>query len=134
MRGFINRIALRRFYLAAAAILFAIEIFIAAFVRDRFVRTYVGDVLALALVYVTLRAVTPLRGASALATALAIAVTIEVSQALHLLAALGLSGNRLARIVLGGVFDWADIAAYLAGVLIVAGGERAHASLKRRPN
>jgi hypothetical protein len=111
---------LRLGYLAVAIVLFAIETLIALFIRDAFVRPYVGDILAIALVYATLRALTPLNVAHALALTLAFALAIEVSQALGLLDALGLRANPIARTVLGGVFDWADLAAYAAGAILVA--------------
>jgi Protein of unknown function (DUF2809) len=108
-------VTLRLAYAIAAVILFATEVVIALFVHDAFIRPYVGDVLAVALVYTALRAVTPLGTVPAIAITLTIALLIEVAQALNLLGALGLGGNQLARIVLGGVFDWLDLAAYAAG-------------------
>ena len=110
----------RGVYLIAAIVLFAVEVFIALFVRDDFVRPYVGDVLAIGLVYATLRALTPLSFPQALALTLTIALAIELAQAFGLLRALGLADNELARIVLGGVFDWHDLAAYAAGGAIIA--------------
>lgn len=110
----------RGVYLIAAILLFAIEVLIALFVRDDFIRPYVGDVLAIGLVYATLRALTPLSFPQALALTLAIALVIELAQAFGLLGALGLADNELARIVLGGVFDWHDLAAYAAGGAIIA--------------
>jgi Protein of unknown function (DUF2809) len=110
-------------YALAALALFAIEVVIALFVRDSFVRPYVGDALAVMLVYVALRAATPLRFVGAIAVALAIAFGVEVAQAFHLLDALGLGGNQLARIVFGGLFDWLDLAAYTAGAAVVVAVE-----------
>lgn len=106
---------MRTAYALAAIVLFVVEVLIALFVRDAFVRPYLGDVLAVMLVYTVLRAATPLEVASALGIALAIALVIEVAQALNLLGALGLADDRFARIVLGGAFDMLDIAAYCAG-------------------
>jgi len=123
---------LRLGYLVAAITLFAIEVLIALFVRDDFVRPYVGDVLAVALVYTSLRAVTPLGINAALLLTLGIAFAIEIAQALGLLAALGVGDNAVARIVLGGTFDWADLAAYTAGVAIIALIERAREVRERR--
>ncbi|MEY4785001.1 MAG: hypothetical protein RIR41_2936, partial [Pseudomonadota bacterium] len=54
-----------------------------------------------------------------LCIALGIALVIEVAQALNLLGALGLADNQFARIVLGGAFDMLDMAAYLAGGIVV---------------
>jgi hypothetical protein len=110
-------------YLTTAIVLFAVEVFIALFVRDAFVRPYVGDVLAIGLVYATLRALTPMRFSQALALTLVIALVIELAQAFGLLGALGLADNQLARIVLGGVFDWHDLAAYAAGGVAIAAVE-----------
>ena len=109
----------RGFYLLAALILFAIEVVIALFVRDAFIRPYIGDVLAVALVYSALRAATPLSLRSALCLTLAIAVTIEIAQAARVLDALGLGGNAAARIIFGGSFDWLDLIAYAVGGIVI---------------
>lgn len=107
-------------YLIAALVLFAIEVCIALFVRDSFIRPYIGDVLAAGLVYTALRAATPLQLIPALATTLAIAFAIEIAQALNFLDAIGLRDNTIARTILGGVFDWSDLIAYTAGAILIA--------------
>jgi hypothetical protein len=109
----------RAAYGIAALILLVVEVLIALFVNDQFVRPYLGDVLAVVLVYASLRAVTPMWSTPALCIALGIALVIEVAQALNLLGALGLADNQFARIVLGGAFDMLDMAAYLAGGIVV---------------
>ena len=108
----------RKPYAIAALILLVIEVMIALFVTDTFVRGYMGDVLAVMLVYAVLRAVTPLGMTGAAVASLTIAAAIEIAQALNLLGALGLGDNTLARTVLGGSFDWLDLAAYAAGAVI----------------
>lgn len=113
----------RKSYAIAVMILLAIEVMIALLVTDTFVRGYVGDVLAVMLVYAVLRAVTPLGAIAAAGVSLVIALAIEAAQALDLLGALGLRGNALVRTILGGSFDWLDIVAYTVGVLIVLGLE-----------
>lgn len=119
----------RMHYALAAVILFAIEVLIALFVTDGFVRGYLGDVLVVVLVYAALRAVTRLGVAGALATTLGVALLVEIGQALGVLRMVGLSDNRLAAIVFGGVFDVLDIAAYLAGGALVVIAEM---TLRRR--
>lgn len=109
----------RSVFIIAAVTLFAIEVVIALFVRDAFIRPYIGDVLAVALVYTALRAIVPLTMIPAIATALTIALAIEIAQALDLLGALGLRDNQLARIVLGGAFDWMDLIAYAVGGIVI---------------
>ncbi len=115
----------RKVYLVAAIVLFGVEVLIALFVKDSFVRRYGGDVLAVALVYAALRAITSLRMTPAIAVTLAIALAIEVSRAVNLLGMLGLGGNRLARTVLGGAFDWFDLLAYTAGAIVIVLVEQA---------
>ncbi len=110
-------------YAIIAVLLFAIEVLIALFVSDPFVRPYVGDMLAVALVYAALRAVTPMRLVPALAVTLVIAYAIEFAQLFGVLGALGVGDNRLARVVLGGVFDPMDLFAYVAGAVLVVGVE-----------
>lgn len=119
----------RRAYLIAAIILFAIEVLIALFVRDDFIRPYIGDVLAVALVYTALRAATPLPLIPALATTLAIAFAIEIAQALNFLDAIGLRDNTIARTILGGVFDWSDLVAYTVGAAIIFAAEKLYERL-----
>lgn len=114
-------------YAIAAVAIFAIEVCIALFVRDAWVRPYGGDVLAVALVYCGLRAVTPLGIGSAAAIALGIAVAVELGQLFGLLDLLGLRGNRVARIVLGGSFEWQDFVAYALGAASVIAFERLRA-------
>lgn len=103
-------------HLAAAAILFAVEVMIALFVRDGFVRPYLGDVLATAMVYFAVRGATPLGRAGSAVAAMGLGLVIELGQALHVLDHLGLGGVRWARVVFGGVFDLKDLACYAAGV------------------
>ena len=109
--------SLRIGYAVATVAVFAIEVLIALFVHDGVIRPFGGDVLAVILVYLGLRAVTPLRVMPAVVVALLIAAAIEFGQLFHLLDALGLRGNRVARIVLGGSFDLKDFVAYGLGGL-----------------
>ena len=103
-------------HLAAAAILFVVEAVIALFVRDAFVRPYIGDVLATAMVYFAARSVAPVGRALAASAALGLGVAIELGQALDVLEHLGLGGQQWARVVFGGVFDLKDLACYAVGV------------------
>lgn len=120
-------------YTALTIALLAIELAIALFVRDAIVRPYVGDALAVVLVYAGLRAVTRLAVLPATQLALAIAVAIEVSQYFHLLAALGLGGNRFATMILGSGFDPVDFVAYAGGAITVLLVERYRRASRAAP-
>ncbi|WP_218942858.1 DUF2809 domain-containing protein [Sphingomonas sp. R-74633] len=100
--------------------------------RDRFVRPYLGDVLAVVLVYCGLRTVLPLRPVATAALAFGIAALIEFGQAIHVLDLLGLH-NRVLRVLLGGSFEWLDFVAYAAGAALALAGERIIARAPARP-
>ena len=117
-------------YALAMAILLAVEILIALVVRDRFVRPYLGDALAVALVYCALRATLDMRPVPAAALALAIAVTIEFGQYFQVLSLIGLEGSRVATTVLGSGFDPRDFLAYAAGAIGVLAIEAMRAQAK----
>ena len=110
---------LHRGYAALTIALLAIELAIALFLNDPIVRPYIGDALAVMLVYVGLRAVTRLPVVPATLSAFAIAVAIEFSQYLRLLKAIGLDHNRFARMILGSGFDPKDFIAYASGAVAV---------------
>ncbi len=118
----------RRFYILATIALLGIEILIALFVRDRIIRPYGGDVLAVMLVYAGLRAATRLGERAAVGFALLIALAIEIGQYFHAVERIGLGGSRVARVVLGTGFDWADLLSYALGgaaVVAIEAGRRA---------
>jgi hypothetical protein len=112
-------------YAVAAMAVFGVEVVIAIFVEDALVRPYLGDVLAVLLVYLAFRAVTRLTVGQAAAAALVFALLTELAQLLGLLDAIGLRSNRVARTVLGGVFDVKDLVAYTVGALAAVWGEAA---------
>lgn len=114
----------RRGYALLALGLFVIEVAIALFVHDRFVRPYLGDTLAVILVHAALRAAFRIDVIRATAIAFLIAVAIELGQLFRVLDLLGLQGNAIARTVLGYGFEAKDILAYAAGALIVLAAER----------
>ena len=111
-------------YALATIAVLGIEIAIARFVHDDFVRPYLGDSLAVVAVYLALRAVTPLRLVAAVMIAFAFACAIEVGQFFHLVDMLGLGTNRIARIVLGTTFGLTDFVAYAGGAVCVLVVER----------
>ncbi|MGN7161351.1 DUF2809 domain-containing protein [Sphingomonas sp. SAFR-052] len=110
---------LNRGYAALTIALLAIELAIALFLNDPIVRPYVGDALAVVLVYAGIRAVTRLPVVPAALIAFAVAVAIEFSQYFRLLKAIGLDQNRFARMILGSGFDPKDFIAYASGAVAV---------------
>jgi hypothetical protein len=107
-----------------AAALLAVELVIAVAVHDSFVRPWLGDSLAVLLVYAALRAVTRLEPFPAAALAFCVAALIEFGQFIGLLNILGFEGSMVARTLLGTGFDPKDFIAYAAGALAAVALER----------
>lgn len=120
-------------YALAAILVFLTEVAIAAFVHDAFVRPHLGDSLAVVLVYLAIRAVTPRGVRWSAAAALTFACAIEVGQYFHLVDQIGLGGFRIARVVLGTGFDPEDFLAYAGGAAAVLLAEAARAHGSRTP-
>jgi len=107
-----------RFFLFTLFLL-VIEVLIAVYVHDNFVRPYVGDYLVVMLLYCAVRTFI---NASPLKIALAVllfAYFIELLQYFHLVDRLGLAGNTVARTVIGYGFEWLDLLAYTLGVITI---------------
>ena len=111
-------------YAGLAAAVLVVEIGIALFVRDRVVRPYGGDVLAVIGVYLAVRAVTGWRVDSCVTLALGVALLIELGQLGGLTARLGLADGSAAAVALGRGFDPLDLLAYMLGGLVVLAVER----------
>lgn len=106
----------RLLYAAAFAVLFGVEVVIALFVHDRFVRPYLGDVLAVVTVYCGARIllVSKPRFLSVWVTVFALAV--ELLQ----LTDLSEHAGKILAIVLGSTFDFADLLCYAVGGILTA--------------
>lgn len=108
----------RRAYFLAGLLLLAAEIVIGLFVRDRFVRPYLGDVLAAALLCCLARLVFPDKIRLLAFWVFLFCAAAEALQAFGLTARLGLQGTVFG-VLLGSTFDFADILCYLGGCLLV---------------
>ncbi len=106
-------------YFIAAIILFIIEIFIALFIHDRIVRPYIGDMLAVILIFCFIKSFINIRSMYIAISTLVFAYFIELLQYFNLLDYIDLKGNKVAAILLGGSFDWIDLVNYTLGIVIV---------------
>ena len=98
-------------------IILAIEICIAIFIKGGFIRHYIGDVLATAMLYAFGRAIFRVAPINLAIVVFIISLFIEALQYLKILEILGVKSSIL-RIIFGGTFDWADIICYLAGCIL----------------
>ena len=106
-----------------AGCLLCLEIFIAAFMHDRIIRPYVGDLLAVVFLYCLLKSFAAVPTAPTVLAVLLFAYGVEISQYFHLAARLGLGHLQLALVVLGSHFSWLDMLAYTLGALLLLGAE-----------
>ena len=98
-------------------IILAIEIYIAIFIKGGFIRHYIGDVLATAMLYAFGRAIFRVAPINLAMFVFVISLFIEALQYLKILEILGVKSSIL-RIIFGGTFDWTDIICYLAGCIL----------------
>ena len=104
-------------YFIAFLILLAVEFFIGLFVHDRFIRTYVGDVIVVIVLYFLVRSISPEKPAFLCLWILLFAACVEVTQVFPLVDLLVIK-NRFIRVVMGTSFSWKDMIAYIAGSVV----------------
>lgn len=112
----------RLFYFLFLVLLIAIEVFIAVFVHDAFVRPYLGDVLVVIALYCFVRVFIPKKVVLLPLYVFLFAAVVEFSQIFHPAALLGLHG-RFFQVLLGSSFDVKDLLCYLVGCVLLAGWE-----------
>ena len=100
-----------------SVIILAIEIYIAIFIKGGFIRHYIGDVLATAMLYAFGRAIFKVAPINLAIFVFVISLFIEALQYLKILEILGVKSSIL-RIIFGGTFDWTDIICYLSGCIL----------------
>lgn len=110
---------LRWKYLVVAILLFVVEVLIAVYVNDNFVRPYFGDFLVVILIYYFIRAFLKIPVNLLAISVLLFAYLVEVLQYFKFIKLLGLQHSRLANIILGNSFQWIDIVAYTLGILFI---------------
>lgn len=106
-------------YFAIAMIIFSVEVLIALYIKDSFIRPYVGDVLVVILLYCFVRSFLRLPVQMLAAGVLLFAFVVEFLQYFNTIEKLGLKESEIARIVMGTSFAWLDLLAYVIGICIV---------------
>jgi Protein of unknown function (DUF2809) len=106
-------------YFCLTILIFWIEVLIAVFFNDQFIRPFIGDVLVVILIYCFVRAFWKVRADAAIASIFIFSCAIEILQYFNLVDRLGLRSNKLLSIILGTTFDWKDLLAYAIGSGVV---------------
>lgn len=105
-------------YISAFIAFLFVEVFIALFIHDSIIRPYVGDVLAVVVVYCFLRIFMPPHKLLPIWIFL-FAVLVESLQYFNIASILGVSENSFLSILAGAVFDFQDIICYFIGCSIL---------------
>ena len=105
-------------YSLLAISLLLIEIAIAKY-SDGWIRSYVGDIIVVILIYSALMAVVNFNKKAVILFTLILAFAIEFSQYFKLAELLGFEKGSVAYIVLGNTFSVEDLLCYLLGGIII---------------
>lgn len=120
----------RILYFVAFLIFLAIEVFIALFIHDSFVRPYIGDVLVVVTLYFFVRIFLPDRCRWLPLYIFVFAVGVEILQYFNIVEWLKLSDNTFMRILVGSVFDVKDIICYGVGCAVLQIAEQFKMALR----
>ena len=111
-------------YALCFAGIFLIEVLIALFVRDDFIRPYGGDILVTVLICCFVRIFFP-KVRFLPVWVFLFAAAVEVGQYFDFVSLMGLGDIAFFRILLGSTFSWADLVCYAAGCALFSGIEKA---------
>ncbi len=111
-------------YFGLTVVLLLIEVLIAMYVRDNFIRPYFGDFLVVILMYCFLKSIADPDVRLTAMAVLLFSYLIEIFQYLNFVERLRLGNSEIARTLMGTSFAWMDILAYTTGILAVLWFER----------
>lgn len=114
-----NRVGFRVNSFIIFLILFAIEILIAKYVTQPFIRYWFGDFLVVIMIYYFLKSFIKTKPIYLSLFVLVFAFTIEFVQLTSLLDILNLRHNKVANLILGNTFSISDLVAYTLGTAAV---------------
>lgn len=110
-------------YCLFALTVLLVEIVIAKYMSG-WVRSYLGDVLVIVLLYSAIMSVAALNKKSVVLFTLIVAFAIEFAQYFKLAERLGFAPDSVAYIVLGNTFSGADLGCYAIGAILILLVER----------
>ncbi|MDH6308315.1 DNA integrity scanning protein DisA with diadenylate cyclase activity [Dysgonomonas sp. PFB1-18] len=99
-------------------LIFLVEVFIALFVKDRFIRPYGGDILVVMLMYFFFKSFMQVKPLWLVIGVVVFAYLVEIGQYFQLVEVLGVQDNKVLRTVIGSSFSWGDMVCYTIGGII----------------
>lgn len=109
----------RILYAVTTLLLLFIEVIIALYVHDDFIRPYIGDVLVVVVIYTFIRIIVPEKCKLLPLYIFILATGVELLQLANIVEILGVEDNRFLKILIGSVFDIKDIVCYAVGCVIL---------------
>lgn len=109
----------RILYAVATLFLLLIEVIIALYVHDDFIRPYVGDVLVVIVIYTFIRIIVSEKCKLIPLFLFIFAAGVELLQLANIVEILGVADNKFLKILIGSVFDIKDIVCYAVGCVIL---------------
>ncbi len=106
-------------YFLLGVFLFGIEVLIAVYIQDGFIRPYLGDFLVVILLYCLIKSFIDIPVLSLSISVLLFSYVVEILQYFNFVQLIGLEDSRLANIIIGNSFAWKDLLAYTFGILMV---------------
>lgn len=106
-------------YFLIAVTLFLVELWIALYVDDAFVRPYLGDVIVILLIYYSLRTILKISPLKLAIFTLLFSFLVEGLQYVEFIKWLGLADYHLAHMILGSSFSWLDMLCYIIGFVVL---------------
>ncbi|WP_373055940.1 DUF2809 domain-containing protein [Zunongwangia sp. H14] len=122
----------KKAYFISFLMLLLIEISIAIWIKDDFIRPYLGDFLVVILIYCFLMTISNLSVLRALMIVLLFSFAVEFFQLINIVKVLQYQPPKVVMIVLGSSFSVWDLLAYTLGILFTAGIEFYHNSMLRK--
>lgn len=124
----------RIIYAIVTFCLIVIEVLIAIFIHDKFIRPYIGDVIVVVVIYTFIRIFIPEKCHLLPLWVFIFAAGVEVLQLFHIVDLLGLGSIRFFRILIGSVFDLHDILCYAVGCMLLGVYEIIIYKIKKKKN
>ncbi len=110
---------IERGYFIVFLMLFVIELIIAKFIKQPFIRYWLGDLLIVLMIYYFIKSIIKAKPIQIAIGVLTFAYAVEFLQRSQLLDLLNLRNNKVANLILGTTFSWSDMLAYTIGFLII---------------
>lgn len=110
----------RKTYGIIFLLLLITEVCIALFIKDNFIRPYIGDVLVTVLICCFLRAVIPKKVKALPIYVFIFAAAVEAAQYFDIVKLLGLENVRFVSVIVGRTFSFHDILCYAIGCALFA--------------